>query len=90
MILTRASFHRDLSWIDEVNLSGLSPAYSTANGAVFQIDALRLLSKLPSNSVDLVMTSPRFALARKKEYGNEPIDKYLQWFMPFCREVSAS
>ncbi|MBS0207923.1 MAG: site-specific DNA-methyltransferase [Planctomycetes bacterium] len=54
---------------------------------MFQIDAIDLLTKLPSDSVDLVMTSPPFALTRKKEYGNEPLDKYLEWFMPFCLEI---
>jgi site-specific DNA-methyltransferase (cytosine-N4-specific) len=33
------------------------------------------------------MTSPPFALTRKKEYGNEPIDRYIEWLMPFCREI---
>jgi len=54
---------------------------------MFEMDALQLLTKLPSNSVDLVMTSPPFALTRKKEYGNEPVEKYLEWFMPFCLEI---
>ncbi len=51
---------------------------------MFCVDAIDLLCKLPSNSVDLVMTSPPFALTRKKEYGNESLDRYLEWFMPFC------
>jgi site-specific DNA-methyltransferase (cytosine-N4-specific) len=42
---------------------------------------------MPSASVDLVITSPPFALIRKKEYGNEPVDRYLDWFMPFCKEI---
>jgi site-specific DNA-methyltransferase (cytosine-N4-specific) len=46
-----------------------------------------MLQALPTASVDLVMTSPPFALTRKKEYGNEPVDRYLEWFMPFCLEV---
>jgi DNA modification methylase len=33
------------------------------------------------------MTSPPFALVRKKEYGNEPVEKYLAWFTPFCLEI---
>jgi DNA modification methylase len=26
-------------------------------------------------------------LTRKKEYGNEPIERYLEWFLPFCEEI---
>ncbi|HUY33585.1 MAG TPA: site-specific DNA-methyltransferase [Pirellulales bacterium] len=37
--------------------------------------------------MDLVMTSPPFALTRKKEYGNEPVERYLEWFMPFCAQI---
>jgi len=73
--------------ISDQSVADLTPAYSTPLGAMFQIDALALLSKLPSESVDLVMTSPPFALTRKKEYGNEPLDKYIEWFMPFCLEI---
>jgi len=87
MMLTRNGFHADLDWVDDLRLSGLPPSYSTSLGAMIQVDAIELLRRLPSNSVDLVMTSPPFALTRKKEYGNEPLDRYLQWFMPFCEEI---
>jgi site-specific DNA-methyltransferase (cytosine-N4-specific) len=87
MMLTRNGLHSDLRWVKGLHLSKLTPAYSTPGGAMFQVDAIKLLSSLPSNSVDLVMTSPPFALTRKKEYGNEPIDRYLEWFMPFCEEI---
>lgn len=46
-----------------------------------------MLKALPPNCVDLVMTSPPFALTRQKEYGNEPVDRYLAWFMPFCDQI---
>ncbi len=87
MILKRNGFHPELNWVGELRLSDLRPAYSTALGATFMIDAIELLRRLPSNSVDLVMTSPPFALTRQKEYGNERVDRYLQWFMPFCEEI---
>jgi site-specific DNA-methyltransferase (cytosine-N4-specific) len=86
-MLKRNGFRAGLPWLDELHLSKLVPAYSTAGGAMFHVDAIELLRKLPSNSVDLVMTSPPFALTRKKEYGNEPLDRYLEWFMPFCEEI---
>ncbi len=43
-----------------------------------------LLSTLESESVDLIMTSPPFGLVRKKTYGNEDADAYLEWFRPFA------
>ncbi len=42
---------------------------------------------MPNDSVNLVVTSPPYALEFKKEYGNEPQDRYVEWFMPFGREV---
>ncbi len=86
-MLKRNGYHADLSWSRKLRLSTLQPSYSTPGGALFCMDAIELLRKLPSSSVDLVMTSPPFALTRKKEYGNEPFNKYLEWFMPFCHEI---
>ncbi len=34
--------------------------------------------------MNLILTSPPFALKRKKEYGNEEEDKYCDWFMSFA------
>ncbi len=87
MMLTQNGFHPEFRWEKELRLSKLTPAYCTQGGAMFHVDAIELLSKLPSNSVDLVMTSPPFALTRKKEYGNEPFERYVEWFMPFCEEI---
>ena len=47
-----------------------TPAYATSRGAAHCGDALDLLAALPDDSVNLVLTSPPFALQRKKEYGN--------------------
>ena len=68
-------------------MGDIAPYYAADCGAAYKVDAIELLRKLPSSSVDLVMTSPPFALTRKKEYGNEPIERYLDWFMPFCLEI---
>jgi len=86
-MLTRNAYHRQLKWPEELGLAKVIPAYSTAGGAMFEDDAYKILTKIPSSSVDLVMTSPPFALTRKKEYGNEPVERYLEWFMPFCLEI---
>lgn len=63
-----------------------SPYYETRFGRAFLGDALRLTAALPDQSVNLVLTSPPFALTRKKEYGNESAAKYVQWFLPFAQE----
>jgi DNA modification methylase len=86
-MLKKDGFQRGTKWAKDLGLANLTPAYSTENGAMFQVNALEMLRRLPASSVDLVMTSPPFALTRKKEYGNEPFDKYLEWFMPFSREI---
>lgn len=57
----------------------------TERGRIFQGDSLGLLHKtLKEGSVDLIMTSPPFGLVRKKSYGNEDADKYIEWFRPFA------
>lgn len=65
----------------------VTPAYSTANGSMFIGDSMELLTKLPDNSVSLVMTSPPFALQRQKEYGNLDQHAYIDWFLGFARLV---
>lgn len=57
----------------------------TELGKIFLGDSLGLLhKKLEPESVDLIMTSPPFGLVRKKSYGNEDADRYLNWFRPFA------
>jgi site-specific DNA-methyltransferase (cytosine-N4-specific) len=61
----------------------LETLYRTHLGAACQGDATSLLQELPEASVDLVMTSPPFALLRKKEYGNEDQNEYVDWLCSF-------
>lgn len=63
------------------------PLYFTKNGSAYVGDALALLSELPDESIDLVMTSPPFALRRKKSYGNVEETEYVSWITPFSKEV---
>jgi site-specific DNA-methyltransferase (cytosine-N4-specific) len=55
--------------------------YHSSLGSAFQGDSRELLEELPDNSVDLVVTSPPFALQHEKEYGNEGQDGYNDWFL---------
>jgi len=63
------------------------PAYSTKFGSIYIGDSLDLLAELPDNSINLVMTSPPFALQRKKEYGNHDQHEYIDWFLQFAKLV---
>ncbi len=56
-----------------------SPAYLTKWGAAYRGDSLELLAALPDSSVNLVLTSPPFALQREKEYGNKAQAEYVAW-----------
>lgn len=61
------------------------PEIKTTGGTVFCGDSSELMqSVLKPESVDLVMTSPPFGLVRKKDYGNEDADLYLEWFEKFA------
>lgn len=63
------------------------PAYTTRFGAAYCGDSLDLLPQLPDSSINLVITSPPFALQRKKEYGNHNQDEYIKWLEQFARLV---
>lgn len=61
----------------------------TELGRIYHGDSLSLLHrKLDPASVDLIMTSPPFGLVRKKSYGNEDADRYVEWFRPFAEGMS--
>lgn len=64
-----------------------TPYYSTKFGDAYLGDSRELLAALPDNSVSLVLTSPPFALRKKKSYGNPDAEQYIEWFRPFAREV---
>jgi site-specific DNA-methyltransferase (cytosine-N4-specific) len=64
----------------------LKPYYSTERGVAYLGDSKEILaSGAFDGAVDLIMTSPPFALRRKKQYGNVEADKYVAWFMDFAR-----
>lgn len=63
------------------------PLYTTEYGAAYVGDSLELLAQLDSNSIDLVMTSPPFALQREKTYGNVEQEAYVNWLFVFCEQV---
>lgn len=70
-----------------LDLMDSESAYAEELGAVYQGDSRERLKELPDNCIDLVVTSPPFALQHKKEYGNEDQEGYNDWFMEFAEEV---
>ena len=44
------------------------------------------MKELPDDSLDLILTSPPFALTSKKEYGNKQEEEYIEWFLGFSKE----
>lgn len=65
----------------------VQPVYATDLGAAYHGDSKALLACLPDDSVNLVITSPPFALQRQKEYGNQSQAEYLDWLEGFARIV---
>lgn len=62
------------------------PHYVTDFGAAYLGNSLAFLRRIMSDSVDLIVTSPPFALKRKKEYGNVHASEYVPWFVDFAVE----
>jgi DNA modification methylase len=61
--------------------------FDTKHGSALLADSLPVLRALPDGSVNLVVTSPPYALHFKKEYGNASKQDYLAWFLPFARQI---
>lgn len=59
-----------------------SPSHDLRTG-----DCLQVLKDLPSESVDLICTSPPYGQARKKTYGGIDPDQYVQWFLPIADQL---
>ena len=59
----------------------------TEHGQIHHGDCLDVLRSLPAASVDLVVTSPPYALVSKKPYGNVSAAEYVDWFRPFGTEI---
>jgi DNA modification methylase len=67
-------------------LGKYKPFYRGQNGVAYLGDSLEISKLIPDDSINLILTSPPFALKRKKEYGNKNEDEYVQWFVQFARQ----
>ena len=57
--------------------------YRTSRGLQLCGDSAELLAHLPDRSVDLIVTSPPFALLRQKAHGNKDQGQYVEWLGRF-------
>ena len=65
----------------------LDPLYQTKLGKAYCADSLDFMRAMPDGQVDLVLTSPPYALHFKKEYGNADQKEYVEWFLPFAEQI---
>ncbi|MCJ1909965.1 DNA-methyltransferase [Planococcus ruber] len=63
------------------NEISIEPYFQTNKGQAYLTDTIKLLKEIPDESINLIMTSPPFALVRKKSYGNEDEATYIKWFI---------
>lgn len=59
----------------------------TTEAKVLEGDSAEQLINLKDNSIDLIVTSPPYANARKKAYGGIHPDQYVDWFLPISKEL---
>jgi site-specific DNA-methyltransferase (cytosine-N4-specific) len=64
----------------------VTPYYTREYGSAYLGDCLELIQHIRDESIQLILTSPPFALTRQKEYGNKSAEEYIEWFLPFARE----
>src|SRR5438105_9761040 len=62
--------------------------YSTKLGRAYLGDALDVMSRLPADTVDLIVTSPPFPLTfrKKKPYTSVGEDSFVAWFLPYAEQ----
>lgn len=68
-----------------MTLANLDTIYTTQHGQQVVGDSREVVPKLPDGSIDLLFTSPPFALLRQKSYGNEEQSDYVDWLVAFGR-----
>lgn len=73
--------------IELPEVSGFDPFYETDFGVAYLADSLELMKSIPDNYLNLVVTSPPYALQFKKEYGNASKKEYVEWFLEFAKEI---
>jgi DNA modification methylase len=68
-------------------LPSFAPYYCTDLGVAYLEDSLNILRALPECSINVVLTSPPYALHFQKEYGNVGKSDYVEWLLEFAKEI---
>lgn len=58
-----------------------------AHPRIIHGDCREKLSLIESSTVDLIITSPPYADARRSTYGGIHPDEYVSWFLPITKEL---
>ena len=67
--------------------SKIELVYQTENGKAYRGDSREIAgTNILKNSVDLIVTSPPFALEHPKRYGNKNKSDYLDWLETFLKD----
>ncbi len=54
---------------------------------IYYGNALRVLKLFPSNSIDLIVTSPPYSNKRMGSYGGVKPEEYVNWFLPIAEQL---
>ena len=54
---------------------------------IYYGDCLDVMANMESDSIDLIVTSPPYADARKHTYGGVAPDEYVDWFLPRAKQI---
>ena len=82
-----APWYNDLGELLKHSPMHFDPLYQTKLGKAYCADSLDFMRAMPGGQVDLVLTSPPYALHFKKEYGNADQKEYVKWFLPFAEQI---
>lgn len=69
------------------DIGALHYPHPDCESAIHNGNCFNLVKQLAPNSVDLAVTSPPYADARKATYGGVPPDQYVDWFMPLAQDL---
>ena len=67
--------------------TSLKELVSLEQDKIYLGDCAEILRRIPSNSINLIVTSPPYADNRKSTYGGVPIKTYVKWFLPISLEL---
>jgi site-specific DNA-methyltransferase (adenine-specific) len=79
---------RELPLPRDLRGAGPTRAHKDDHGELWHCDVLDLLGKLPSGSVDLVVTDPPYAIDKAEWDEFESIDAYVDWCDTWLAEVA--